>query len=102
MEFGAVKAISDGVDFNMPAMERFVAADGTFASLRFAVHVAVRPWLWGSTMALSRNSAKASRALCSALAKYLGRESGAHPLSPEPLGHVVNQSEVISGRGEGE
>jgi adenosylhomocysteine nucleosidase len=73
VEFGALKAISDAADFSLPAMDRFVAGDGRFHSVRFACHVALRPWLWRTTMALARNSAKASQALCGALASYLGR-----------------------------
>jgi hypothetical protein len=74
-EFGALKAISDAADFSLPAMDRFVADDGTFHSVRFAGYVALRPWLWGTTIALARNSSKASRALCGALVSYLGREN---------------------------
>ena len=75
VEFGAVKAISDVADFNLPAIDRFVADDGSFQSVRFACYVALRPWLWGATFALARNSAKASRALSDALTNYLDRES---------------------------
>ncbi len=73
VEFGALKAISDAADFRLPAMDRFVGNDGSFHSVRFACHVALRPWLWRTTMALARNSSKASHALCNALASYLGR-----------------------------
>ncbi len=73
--FSALKAISDVADFAMPPMEAFVAADGRFRSMRFAVHVAVRPWFWPPAIALSRNSARASRALCSAIEEYLEREN---------------------------
>jgi len=80
VEFAAVKAISDAADFIMPArMDRFVAADGTFRSTKFASHVALRPWLWPGTIALARNSAKASQALCDALAGYLDRETCSRP-----------------------
>jgi hypothetical protein len=75
VEFGALKVISDAADFNLPAVDRFVAADGGFQSVRFAFHVAVRPWLWGATIALAQNSAKASCALSDALASYLGAET---------------------------
>ena len=75
VEFAALKAISDGADFSMPATERFVSADGQFRTARFGLHVAVRPWLWGSTIALARNSAKASRALCTAISSYLEHEN---------------------------
>jgi adenosylhomocysteine nucleosidase len=75
VQFGALKTISDAVDFNLPAMDRFVEDDGAFNSFGFACHVALRPWLWGSTIALARNSSKASRALCGAIESYLSRES---------------------------
>jgi len=75
IEFGALKAISDAADFAMPPTERFVSCDGEFRTAGFVLHVAVRPWLWGSTIALARNSAKASRALSAATASYLKRES---------------------------
>ena len=74
VEFGALKAISDNADFSLPALDRFVAHDGSFQSVRFACHVIPRPWLWGTTIALARNSSKASRALCGALVSYLDRE----------------------------
>jgi adenosylhomocysteine nucleosidase len=85
IEFGVVKVISDSSDFDMPALDRFVASDGTFQSVRFACHVALRPWSWGTTIALARNSSKASRALCSALVSYLEHETRARTsLSGEP------------------
>ncbi|HEV2687032.1 MAG TPA: hypothetical protein VGV35_00720 [Bryobacteraceae bacterium] len=73
--FAALKAISDAADFSMPDMEGFVASDGQFRTAKFALHVAVRPWLWGSTIALARNSGRARRALCVAVETYLERES---------------------------
>lgn len=104
--FGALKAISDAADFSLPpldsSLDGFVAADGTFQSARFACHVAMRPWLWGSTMALSRNSAKASDALCAALVKYLGRDSlNARPSPPESLVAALNQTNVAANQIEG-
>jgi adenosylhomocysteine nucleosidase len=83
VEFGVVKVISDTADFNLPALDRFVAADGSFQSVLFACHVALRPWLWGATLALARNSAKASRALSDALTSYLGRENRDHAALPD-------------------
>jgi adenosylhomocysteine nucleosidase len=74
VEFAALKVISDAVDFSMPATERFIASDGQFHAGKFAFHVAVRPWLWGSTIALARNSARAGRMLCAAISSYLERE----------------------------
>ncbi len=75
IEFGALKAISDAADFAMPPTERFVSSEGEFRTVGFVLHVAVRPWLWGSTIALARNSAQASAALSAAVEDYLLRDS---------------------------
>jgi len=86
VEFGALKAISDAADFSLPALDSFVADDGTFRSAKFACHVVLRPWLWWTTIALARNSSKASRSLCGALASYLDREPHGHQTLPgDPL-----------------
>jgi len=91
VEFGALKVISDAADFNLPAVDRFVAADGSFQSVRFACHVALRPWLWSATISLARNSAKASRALSDALTSYLSRESRNREAVPdESLAAALN------------
>jgi len=94
VEFGALKAISDADDFNLSALDRFVEKDGSFHSVRFACHVALRPWLWGTTIALARNSSKASHALCGALVSYLGRETlgGATGISPVQPGEDARLS----------
>jgi len=73
VEFAALKVISDAADFVMPPTERFVASDGQFRSGRFALHVAVRPWLWRRTLVLARNSARASHTLCTAISRCLDR-----------------------------
>lgn len=83
VEFAALKATSDAADFSMPGTERFVGSDGQFRTARFALHVAVRPWLWRSTITLARNSARASRALCAAIEAYLRRETAASGLNPD-------------------
>jgi adenosylhomocysteine nucleosidase len=74
IEYAALKAISDPLDFAMPPVQRFVSTQGRFRFVSFAVHVMLRPWLWWRTIALARNSAIASRALCSAVGEYLKRE----------------------------
>lgn len=77
VEFSALKVVSDEAIFEMPAMERFVGADGGFHAVKFALHVAMRPWLWAATIALARNSARASRTLGAALDRYLSRVAAA-------------------------
>ena len=74
VEFAVVKAISDAADFSMPPTERFVTSAGQFRSGAFAAHVAIRPWYWARTVALARNSGKASHALCGAISEYLERQ----------------------------
>src|SRR6202795_1339491 len=95
VEFGALKVISDAADFTLPAVDRFVAADGRFQSVRFACHVALRPWLWHATIALARNSAKASCALSDALTSYLERETHNREAMPaESLVAALNPSKA--------
>jgi adenosylhomocysteine nucleosidase len=91
IEFAALKAISDDADFDMPALERFIANDGTLRSFGFACHVVLRPWLWPMTVKLARNSARASRALCMALAKRLARDTTVLQIGSESLTSNLNQ-----------
>ena len=63
-EFTAVKAISDEINFEFPAMDRFVDSEGRFLEGRFTLYTAIRPWLWPRVLQLGRNSTRASRALC--------------------------------------
>jgi nucleoside phosphorylase len=95
IEFAALKAISDGADFELPALDHFLASDGRFRSAGFAVHVALRPWLWGTTIALARNSSRASKALCDALENYLAREG---PSRGESYAGATDVSPVQAGR----
>jgi adenosylhomocysteine nucleosidase len=70
--FAVVKVISDEFDFSMPAMERFVDANGQFLEGRFAWFTVLRPWLWARVVRLARNSNRASLALCERLRKLMG------------------------------
>jgi adenosylhomocysteine nucleosidase len=91
VEFAALKAISDAADFDLPDLDAFVAGDGSFRSVGFALHVVLRPWLWRATILLARNSSKASRALCVALANYLDCSTrGFETLGAESLGAELN------------
>jgi len=71
--FAALKVVSDEACQSLPALDKFIGADGTFRSARFALHVVFRPWVWGATILLARNSSRASGALCSALEMYMNR-----------------------------
>jgi adenosylhomocysteine nucleosidase len=65
--FRCVKVISDGADFVMPPMGKFLNAAGEFQSGRFALWAALRPWQWARIVALARNSKRAIDALCTRL-----------------------------------
>lgn len=70
--FAVVKVISDELDFDFPAMDRFVDSNGRFLEGRFASYTAVRPWLWLKVARLARNSRRASLALCEQLRTIMG------------------------------
>lgn len=63
LRFLAIKSISDEYDFEMPEMSQFVR-DGEFQEKRFALYVALRPWLWLPVLRLARNTRIASENLC--------------------------------------
>lgn len=67
LEFRATKVISDGFDFEMPDLARFIDAHGHFRTGAFAAFVAIRPWLWPSVITLANNSSKAAKALANHL-----------------------------------
>jgi len=95
IEFAALKAISDPVDFAMPPVQKFVSTRGQFRFVAFTLHVMVRPWLWWRTVTLALNSAKASRALCRAITEYLRRE-GAQAVKMERTEDAVGQSRFLA------
>lgn len=59
LEFRAIKAISDGSEFEMEELSGFATADGQFREGAFAMYATLRPWMWGKVVALGRNSSKA-------------------------------------------
>ena len=87
IEFSAVKAISDEFDFTLPAMDRFVNADGSFQQGRFAAYAALRPWLWPKVRRLAINSNLASRALCDWLRISLDRMIACAPDRQPEVSH---------------
>jgi adenosylhomocysteine nucleosidase len=67
LKFKAIKAISDDADFEVGDLSRFATADGQFREAAFALHVALRPALWGKVISLGRNGGKALAALTETL-----------------------------------
>ena len=69
--FSAIKAVSDGHDFDLPGMQRFTTANGQFRQRLFAAYVALRPGWWKPVARLARDSAKAARNLGRELERYI-------------------------------
>ena len=92
VRFAAVKAISDESDFAMPALDRFVGETSQFRTARFVIFAGLRPWLWPRVIQLARNGAKASRALCAELERYIQEPKKAEVSGPElhPITKVVS------------
>lgn len=65
--FLAVKAISDEAGFEMPPFHKFIQPDGSFSTASFLAYAALRPQSWPRILRLSRNSRRASEALCDRL-----------------------------------
>jgi adenosylhomocysteine nucleosidase len=70
--FTAIKAISDEIDFDFPALERFVDGEGRFSEARFAFYAVIRPWLWLRVIRMGRNSNRAAHSLCMSLRTLWG------------------------------
>ncbi len=79
IRFAAVKAISDGCDFQLPPFERFINPDGGFDTAKFACFALLRPWMWPQVARLQKNSAQASHALCERLAAITAEEDVVFP-----------------------
>lgn len=77
LPFQAIKVISDEFNFELPATDRFVDTEGRFREMRFALHAALRPWLWAGLIRLARNSARATSTLCAKLREILAEEVSA-------------------------
>jgi adenosylhomocysteine nucleosidase len=75
LPFMTVRAISDGVDEDLPPMQRFVQDDGSFAGGNFLGHVVLRPSLWPAIFRLARNARKAASTLSAALRHLVDSQS---------------------------
>jgi adenosylhomocysteine nucleosidase len=79
IEFAALKAISDEVDFVMPPVGEFVDQAGKFQTLRFATYIAARPKWWDAVKHLNSNSKVASVKLSEALQHLIDQRSASPP-----------------------
>jgi adenosylhomocysteine nucleosidase len=85
---GCIKAVSDGLDADLPDINRFLSVRGQLRMAAFLVHIAMRPNYWGSIAQLGRNSSKAAQAMAALILKFmeqpnLDRLNRMGPLSSE-------------------
>ena len=59
----AINSSSDEYDFDLPELGQFLRGS-KFQAARFALYVAVRPWLWLRVFRLARNTRIAAENLC--------------------------------------
>lgn len=70
VDFMAIKAISDDVDFAMPPVGRYVSSTGEFQDAQFAAWAAWHPGQWAAVWRLGRNTRAAARNLCDHFERY--------------------------------
>lgn len=94
LKFRAIKVISDDLNFEMPAesaFDRFIDGQGRFREGKFATFVAIRPWLWGGTMQLARNSRRASHSLAEDLRGRIRQVHSGEPLTANAIAGNMNR-----------
>jgi adenosylhomocysteine nucleosidase len=69
--FYCVKGVSDGFDEKLPDLNRFLAPDGRFQTVRFVLYALIRPWYWPALVQMGENSKKASQSIAESLLKLL-------------------------------
>lgn len=67
LPFMAVKAVSDNLEFDLPPLNEFVAADGQFRAVQFTLWSALRPQWWPKIARLKRISDQGAVALADLL-----------------------------------
>ena len=74
VSFRAIKAISDGHEFEMPSLSLFADHNGHFRTGAFAMYTAMRPQHWSKAIELGRGSKHGLAKLHAALRKLMGEK----------------------------
>jgi len=69
--FYAIKGVSDGFNARLPDFNPFLAADGSFRLIPFALFSVVRPWYWPALIRMGENSKRASQGIAALLCEFL-------------------------------
>lgn len=75
LRFRAIKGISDGPEFELEGLARFIGKHGEFLTASFALHTALRPRTWKKAMELGRGSNVAIDGLTQKLRQVIEDES---------------------------
>lgn len=71
LPFYCFKGISDGFTDRLPDFNPFLAPDGRFRLVRFALYSLFRPWYWPALVRMGENSRKASHGIAESLLNFL-------------------------------
>ena len=74
LHFSAIKAVSDTLHEELPDMNPYLRANGTFATASFAAHMALQPKHWGALVRFGGQAKHAAHNLCAVLADVIGIE----------------------------
>jgi adenosylhomocysteine nucleosidase len=66
-----IKAVSDGIDAELPDINRFLSARGQMRMVPFLIHLTLRPKYWAAIVQLGRNSSKAAQAMCDLILEFM-------------------------------
>ncbi|HVJ09897.1 MAG TPA: hypothetical protein VM554_16075 [Acidisarcina sp.] len=69
--FACFKAVTDGVDANLPDFNPFVTRSGQMRMPAFVLHCALRPWYWAPLLRMGKDSGRAAEALASQVLRFL-------------------------------
>jgi adenosylhomocysteine nucleosidase len=105
VEFMAVKAISDELDFPMPDMSGYITPEGSFSTSKLIAHAVLHPRMWGVLLRLKSNSDRAASRLCEALQELIdgnapaevgdAGSSFAKVTKPQPVSRTCGTTNVV-------
>jgi adenosylhomocysteine nucleosidase len=80
-----IKAVSDGVDAELPEVNRFISARGQLRMAAFLLYLALRPRYWGPMVRMGCNSSKAAQAMAALILEFMEQQKLNRPSRPGTL-----------------
>jgi adenosylhomocysteine nucleosidase len=72
--FYCIKGVSDGLNDRLPDFNSFLAPDGTFRLIPFALLSLLQPWYWPALLRMGENSKRASLSISEFLSAFLAEQ----------------------------